>query len=105
MIFDFPKMLIQELGQSLQGRMKDDLSQSQVQSLLESALRKCNLVTREEFDAQKAVLLRTREKLEQLERQLTKLSEQQTPAAPTKLDVETDGEIKTPKPVVKPKSV
>lgn len=76
MIFDLPKLLVQELAQSLQGRVKDDLSQSQLQSLLESALRRCNLVTREEFDAQQAVLRRTREKLEQLERDVQDLSEQ-----------------------------
>lgn len=74
MIFDLPRQLIQELGQSLQGQLKNDLSQSQLQGLLESALRKCNLVTREEFDAQKAVLLRTREKLEQLEREVKALA-------------------------------
>ena len=76
MIFDLPKQLIQELGQTLQGHTKDDLSQSQLRSLLESALRKCQLVTREEFDAQQAVLLRTREKLEELEREVKSLSEE-----------------------------
>lgn len=77
MIFDLPKQLIQELGQTLRGYTKDDLSQSQLHSLLESALRKCHLVTREEFDAQQAVLLRTREKLEQLEREVKLLADEQ----------------------------
>ena len=36
--------------------------------VLESALQRMNLVTREEFDQQTAVLRRTREKLEELER-------------------------------------
>ncbi|MCK5903498.1 MAG: accessory factor UbiK family protein [Cocleimonas sp.] len=40
---------------------------------LESGLRKMNLVTREEFDIQTAVLLRTREKLEALEVQVEQL--------------------------------
>lgn len=93
MIFDIPRQLIQELGQSLQGQLKNDLSQSQLHSLLESALRKCNLVTREEFDAQKAVLLRTREKLELLESELTALSA----ASP-------NHEKPGVKPVVKPKA-
>ncbi|HYF97390.1 MAG TPA: accessory factor UbiK family protein [Coxiellaceae bacterium] len=38
--------------------------------LIENAFNKLNLVTREEFDAQAAVLLRTREKLERLEKKL-----------------------------------
>ena len=46
---------------------------AQLQTLLQSALRKCNLVTREEFDAQSAVLLRTREKLENLEQKIAEL--------------------------------
>jgi hypothetical protein len=37
-----------------------------------------NLVTREEFDIQSAVLLRTREKLEALEQRLAELEAQQT---------------------------
>lgn len=98
MIFDLPKMLIQELGQTLQGHMKDDLSQSQLQSLLQSALRKCNLVTRDEFDAQKAVLLRTREKLEHLEREVAQLSQPEPVTEHAKPP--SDGS----KPVIKPKT-
>jgi BMFP domain-containing protein YqiC len=40
---------------------------------IESGLRTMNLVTREEFEIQNAVLLRTREKLEQLEKQVVEL--------------------------------
>lgn len=40
---------------------------------LQSGLMKMNLVTREEFDAQKAVLERTREKLEKLEQKVKEL--------------------------------
>jgi BMFP domain-containing protein YqiC len=39
-----------------------------VRLVLESAFARMNLVTREEFDAQAALLRRTREKLEELER-------------------------------------
>ncbi|MBT8120140.1 MAG: accessory factor UbiK family protein, partial [Gammaproteobacteria bacterium] len=46
---------------------------SNIKSLLQSTLTKMNLVTREEFDVQSAVLQRTREKLEQLEKQVEKL--------------------------------
>jgi BMFP domain-containing protein YqiC len=41
-----------------------------VKSLLQSGLLRLDLVTREEFDTQAQVLLRTREKLEQLEARL-----------------------------------
>ncbi len=54
--------------------MQDDV-ESNVRSLLQSTLNKMNLVTREEFDVQSAVLQRTREKLEQLEKQVTKLQD------------------------------
>lgn len=79
MVFDFSKLRVQdflhELRQGLQGRQPEDLSQSQLRSLLESILRKLNLVTREEFDAQQAVLLRTRMKLEELEKEVAALQE------------------------------
>ena len=45
---------------------------------LQSGLSKLDLVTREEFDVQRAVLLRTREKLEALERAVAAL---ETPAS------------------------
>lgn len=43
---------------------------------LQAGLGKLDLVTREEFDVQRAVLLRTREKLEQLERTVAELEGQ-----------------------------
>ena len=52
--------------------MQDDL-ESNIRSLLQSTLTKMNLVTREEFDVQSAVLQRTREKLGELEKQLEQL--------------------------------
>ncbi len=52
--------------------MQDDI-ENNVRSLLQATLSKMNLVSREEFDVQSAVLLRTREKLEQLEKQLEQL--------------------------------
>ena len=52
--------------------MQDDV-ENNVRSLLQTTLSKMNLVTREEFDVQSAVLQRTREKLEQLEKQLEQL--------------------------------
>jgi BMFP domain-containing protein YqiC len=52
--------------------MQDDI-ENNVRNLLQTTLTKMNLVTREEFDVQSAVLQRTREKLEQLEKQLEQL--------------------------------
>lgn len=42
-------------------------SASHLKALVEAGLKRMNLVTREEFDAQQAVMMRTREKLEALE--------------------------------------
>ncbi|EPJ47277.1 MAG: hypothetical protein OFPII_14100 [Osedax symbiont Rs1] len=50
--------------------------QEQVKALLQSALAKLDLVTRDEFDAQAAVLSRTRQKVEALEVRMTKLESQ-----------------------------
>jgi BMFP domain-containing protein YqiC len=47
--------------------------QPQVEALLKGAFNRMDLVTRDQFDAQAAVLARTRTKLEQLERQLAEL--------------------------------
>lgn len=45
-----------------------------VRAVLTSALSRMDLVSREEFDVQSAVLLRTREKLDKLEEQIAELS-------------------------------
>ena len=45
-------------------------------SVLQSAFTKMDLVTREEFEVQSAVLLRTREKVEALELQVAALEKQ-----------------------------
>ena len=55
--------------------LREDMEQN-LRSGLESGLRKMNLVSREEFDIQTAVLLRTREKLEKLESLVDELSSQ-----------------------------
>ena len=52
--------------------LQDDL-QRNLRSGIESALGKLNLVTREEFEVQQAVLLRTREKLKALEARVAEL--------------------------------
>ena len=53
-------------------QMQDDL-EANIHNLLQNGLAKMNLVTREEFDVQTALLERTREKLETLEQRLTEL--------------------------------
>ena len=50
-------------------QIQQDL-ESNIKALLQSSLSKMNLVSREEFDVQSALLARTREKLDQLEKQL-----------------------------------
>lgn len=50
-----------------------ELSESQLRAIVESSMRKLNMVSREEFDVQQAVLLRTREKLEELEKKFESL--------------------------------
>ncbi len=50
--------------------------QENFKAVLQGGLAKLDLVTREEFDVQRAVLLRTREKLEKLERAVAELESQ-----------------------------
>ena len=49
--------------------------QAQLKTLLQSSFSKLDLVTREEFDTQAAVLARTRQKLEALEAQVAELEQ------------------------------
>ena len=55
--------------------MQDDI-ENNIRNLLQASLKKMNLVTREEFDVQSAVLQRTREKLDLLEKELAQLQQQ-----------------------------
>ena len=54
--------------------VRDDLEQN-FRAVLRSSLSKLDLVTREEFEVQEAVLERTREKLEALEAKLEELEQ------------------------------
>ncbi|WP_454828343.1 ubiquinone biosynthesis accessory factor UbiK [Pseudoxanthomonas wuyuanensis] len=58
--------------------LREELQQS-FKTALQGGLSRLDLVTREEFDVQRAVLLRTREKLEALERSVQALESAQTP--------------------------
>jgi len=53
--------------------MRKDFSQN-MKSILTATLQKADLVTREEFEVQKAVLAKTRAQLEALEKQLDQLN-------------------------------
>lgn len=75
---------LDELAKKLSSLMPEPVRHLQsdmeknMKGLLESGLQKMNLVTREEFDIQSAVLLRTRQKLEILEQRLAALEAQQS---------------------------
>ncbi|AOX62218.1 MULTISPECIES: accessory factor UbiK family protein [Stenotrophomonas] len=56
--------------------------QATFKTALQAGLGKLDLVTREEFDVQRAVLLRTREKLEALEKTVAELEARGGSAAP-----------------------
>ena len=71
------------LFEQLQRRVSEVLAHSPAQDIeknlkavLAAFFERMDLVTREEFDIQRAVLLRTREKLEGLERKLAELEAQ-----------------------------
>lgn len=61
---------LRESGEELQQTFK---------GALQSGLSKLDLITREEFDVQRAVLLRTREKLDELERLVRTLEAKRNP--------------------------
>ncbi len=68
--------LTEQFSQLLSGESKlpgQDSMKDQVRSVLQGTFDRLDIVSREEFDAQKAVLLRTREKVEALEEQLQAL--------------------------------
>ena len=67
-IDELAKRLAESVPQGLRS-MKDDLEKN-FQSVLQAGLDKLDLVTREEFEVQEAVLARTRQKLEALEERL-----------------------------------
>lgn len=62
------------IASGLQGLQSD--FEYNLRAAIEANLKKLNLVTREEFDIQQQVLLRTREKLEALEAKVAELERQ-----------------------------
>ena len=55
--------------------LKDDMEKN-FHAILQSALAKLDLVTREEFEVQKLVLAKTRSKLEDLEKRVAEMEQQ-----------------------------
>jgi hypothetical protein len=71
LIDDLSRKLAESLPPGL-SRLKEETDE-QFRLVLTRAFERMNLVTREEFDAQSAVLARTREKLTRLQRQIEEL--------------------------------
>jgi len=77
---------IDDLARRLSGLVPPGLRESRealqenFRAVLQSGLGKLDLVTREEFEVQRAVLLRTREKLEQLQALVADLEARQASA-------------------------
>lgn len=71
--------LSEQFSQLMQGQgglPGQDAVRDQVRQILQSSFARMDLVSREEFDAQQAVLTRTRAKLDQLEQQMAALEAQ-----------------------------
>ena len=68
---DLSRRIAENMPGNVQTLQKD--FERNVRGALEGALRQLNLVTRDEFDIQQAVLQRTREKLEALEARVAEL--------------------------------
>jgi BMFP domain-containing protein YqiC len=73
-IDDIASRLADSIPSGLQN-LKDDLDKN-FHAVLQGALGKLDLVTREEFEVQKAVLAKTRSKLEDLEKRVAELEQQ-----------------------------
>lgn len=73
--FEFVDKLSERLSEGLPNGFRDlkEDAQKNFKRILESTFTKMNLVTREEFDAQAAVLTRTREQIVLLEKQVSEL--------------------------------
>lgn len=75
---------IEEMARSIQAALPPGLKSvgeevdKKVKQVLQTQLMKLDLVSREEFDVQTKVLLRTREKLQALEEKLQQLEKQLT---------------------------
>ena len=71
-INDVVKKVIDSLPEGVK-KLPEDMKKN-IQAAVAATLDKLDIVTREEFDAQQKVLQKTRQKLEQLEAEINKLS-------------------------------
>ena len=72
--------LAARLGQAIQNSPAKDLEKN-VRAMLSSGMSRLDLVSRAEFDVQAQVLLKTREKVEALEKKLAEIEARVPPAA------------------------
>ena len=77
-IDDIANRLADAIPPGLSG-LKQDMEKN-FHAILQSALSKLDLVTREEFEVQKAVLAKTRSKLEDLEKSVAEIEQKNTEA-------------------------
>ena len=76
---------ISQIGRQIMEALPESAKQTQheieknIRAILQSTISKLDLVSRDEFDAQVAVLMRTREKLEQMELTLSRLEKEVIP--------------------------
>lgn len=77
LIDDLTRKLSRALPEGI-GAFQEDVEKN-IRATLQSALKKMDLVTREEFEVQKALLARSREKLERLEKEISALEERRSP--------------------------
>ncbi|MCV6620266.1 MAG: accessory factor UbiK family protein [Cellvibrionaceae bacterium] len=73
MLQDFAQKLANDIHQAMEN---GPTPHSQLQQIISSAVKRLNLVGRDEFDAQSIVLQRSREKIDALEQQLTQMQQQ-----------------------------
>jgi BMFP domain-containing protein YqiC len=73
MITQLSKQIFDELNKNFSHQKSTDEA-PKVKAAIEAVLKRLNLVTREEFDAQAAVLMRTRGRLEALEARLEQVT-------------------------------
>ncbi len=74
MLDDLARKLADSVPPGLRG-VQDDVEKN-FHAVLQSAFNKLNLVTREEFEVQAALLARTREKLDRMEKVVAELEAQ-----------------------------
>jgi len=83
-MFNFNSQALDDLaariGKAIEASPAKDIEKN-VKALLQSGLLRLDLVTRQEFDTQTQVLLRTREKVERLEARLAELEGRSAPSA------------------------